>query len=148
MREESKSNKSSSLPRGLQKKGKGKKKSKGVNQETNGPRRSSNGSQEEYDEEESRNHSESDEAVDDRGAAFQRRNDPNQYGFNLQNQNKSKKVAKQRTSSNEDNEIEHTESEEGNNQDNPNFDGNERMFNNARNKQLNNKARTGAGASL
>jgi hypothetical protein len=35
---------------------------------------------------------------------------------------------KVRKNSNEDEELEHTESEEGNNQDNPNFDNNERVF--------------------
>lgn len=75
---------------------------------------------------ESRNHSESDEAVDDRGAAFQNRNHPDEYkrgGFDLSNKKKGGQKA-----SNEDEELEHTESEEGNNQDNPNFDGNDRMF--------------------
>lgn len=35
--------------------------------------------------------------------------------------------------SNEDEELEHTESEEGNNQDNPNFDGNDRIINKRKN---------------
>lgn len=61
-------------------------------------------------------HSESDEAVDDKGAMFQKRNGPfdlngKRKGYNGMNDN-----------------LDHSESEEGNNQDNPNFDGNDFMF--------------------
>jgi hypothetical protein len=63
-------------------------------------------------------HTESDEAVDDKGALFQRRNDPSDYN--------KKSGYINRASINED--LDHSESEEGNNQDIPNFEGNDLMF--------------------
>jgi hypothetical protein len=63
-------------------------------------------------------HTESDEAVDDKGALFQRRNDPSDYN--------KKSGYIHRSSVNED--LDHSESEEGNNQDIPNFEGNDLMF--------------------
>jgi len=62
-------------------------------------------------------HSESDEAVDDKGAMFQKRNDPwnmNARGNAFGGMN--------------DNASDHSESEEGNNQDNPDFGGNQFVF--------------------
>lgn len=63
-------------------------------------------------------HTESDEAVDDKGALFQKRNDQSDYN------KKSSYI--NRGSINED--LDHSESEEGNNQDIPNFEGNDLMF--------------------
>ncbi len=60
-------------------------------------------------------HSESDEAVDDKGALFQKRAGPYDFtgrgGLGGMNDN-----------------LDHSESEEGNNQDIPNFDGNDFVF--------------------
>jgi hypothetical protein len=81
--------KGSSLPRGIGgkkktggkagKSGKGSKKKGTIDITNKANGRNSNGSQEDYEDYESRNHSESDEAVDDRGAAFQNRNGPEAY---------------------------------------------------------------------
>jgi hypothetical protein len=114
--------KGSSLPRGIGAKKKtggkapkvakanksGKKKTIDITENAN-RRNSIGGSQEDMEDMEdyeSRNHSESDEAVDDGGAAFQNRNGPDAYnGYER----------RARKASNEDEELEHSESEEGNN---------------------------------
>ena len=73
------------------------------------------GHDEEYDDE-INYHQESDEAVDDKGAMFQKRT-KNPF-------NKSKKGG----NGGMNDEIDHTESDEGNSSSNPNFNGNEFMF--------------------
>lgn len=65
-------------------------------------------------------HSESDEAVDDRGAMFQRRNNFGDY------YNSSSPDARGRGGMND--EMDHSESDEGNNQDIPRFQSNDQMF--------------------
>lgn len=65
-------------------------------------------------------HTESDEAVDDKGAWFQRRNGP--FDFN----------GRRGSDGGMNDNLDHSESEEANNNDNPNFDGNEFMFNKRR----------------
>ncbi len=74
-----------------------------------------NASKKNRDDDEIDSHSESDEAVDDKGALFQKRAGPYDFtgrgGLGGMNDN-----------------LDHSESEEGNNQDIPNFDGNDFVF--------------------
>ena len=68
-------------------------------------------------------HTESDEAVDDKGAMFQRRNPNSDY----KNHNNFMSGGGRNGNMYGD-DLDHTESEEGNNQDIPDFQGNALMF--------------------
>ena len=71
-------------------------------------------------------HSESDEAVDDRGAMFQRRNNLADYNHSSSPENRGR--GGMNDYGDEGDNRGHSESEEGNNQDIPHFQSNDFMF--------------------